>query len=107
MPAPLPRARDGATLGGPHHEWKGAIPLSVEDVAAHDIEEMGPVDYLIIEFPDGRPKGQAAPLLLDLVERGLIRILDLMFISKDEDGTTSVIEITDIDGDGAPDLLVF
>ena len=74
---------------------------------AHDIEEMGPVDNVLIEFPDGQPKGQAAPLLLDLVDRGLIRILDLMFITKDADGNTSAIEIADIDGDGAPDFMVF
>ena len=58
------------------------IPLAAEDASAHDLEEMGPVDYLIIEFPDGEPKGKAAPLLVDLVDRGLIRILDLMFIVK-------------------------
>jgi hypothetical protein len=68
---------------------------------------MGPVDYVLIEFPDGQPKGEAAPLLLDLVDRGLIRILDLMFISKDADGDTTAVEIADIDGDGAPDFMVF
>ena len=68
---------------------------------------MGPVDYVLIEFPDGQPKGQAAPLLLDLVDRGVIRILDLMFISKDADGNTTAVEIADIDGDGAPDFMVF
>jgi hypothetical protein len=78
-----------------------------EDVTAHDLEEMGPVDYVLIEFPDGQPKGEAAPLLLDLVDRGLIRILDLMFISKDADGDTTAVEIADIDGDGAPDFMVF
>jgi len=78
-----------------------------EDVAGHDLEDMGPVDFVLIEFPDGQPKGQAAPLLLDLVDRGLIRILDLMFISKDADGTTTAVEIADIDGDGAPDFMVF
>lgn len=81
--------------------------MTVEDAAVHDLEDMGPVDYVLIEFPDGQPKGQAAPLLLDLVERGVIRILDLMFISKDADGNTTAIEIADIDGDGAPDYMVF
>lgn len=88
-------------------EWKGGFPLAVEDAAGHDLEDMGPVDYVLIEFPDGQPKGKAAPLLVDLVERGVIRILDLMFISKDADGNTSAFEITDIDGDGAPDFMVF
>jgi hypothetical protein len=71
------------------------------------MEDMGPVDYVLIEFPDGRPNGKAAPLLLDLVDRGVIRILDLMFISKNEDGSTTALEIADIDGDGAPDFMVF
>ena len=81
--------------------------MSVEDATAHDLEEMGPVDYLIIEFPDGQPKGKAAPLLVDLVDRGLIRILDLMFITKGEDGTVAAIEIADFDGDGKLDYAVF
>ena len=81
--------------------------MTVEDVAGHDLEDMGPVDYVLIEFPDGQPKGEAAPLLLDLVERGVIRILDLMFLSKDADGNTTAVEIADIDGDGAPDFMVF
>jgi len=107
MPAPLSATPGGATLRGPQHERKGGIPLTVEDVAGHDLENMGPIDYVLIEFPDGRPNGKAAPLLLDLVERGVIRILDLMFLSKDEDGTTTALEIADIDGDGAPDFMVF
>jgi hypothetical protein len=62
---------------------------------------------VLIEFPDGQPKGEAAPLLLDLVERGVIRILDLMFLSKDADGNTTALEIADIDGDGALDFMIF
>ena len=68
---------------------------------------MGPVDYVVIEFPDGQPKGEAAPLLVDLVDRGIIRILDLMLIVKDQDGTISALEIADVDGDGVADLRVF
>ena len=83
------------------------ISVTVEEMAGHDLEDMGPVDFVLIEFPDGQPKGEAAPLLLDLVDRGLIRILDLMFISKDADGNTTAVEIADIDGDGAPDFMVF
>jgi uncharacterized protein DUF6325 len=81
--------------------------LTVEDLAGHDLEQMGPVDYVLIEFPDGVHKGEAAPLLVDLVDRGLIRILDLMFISKAEDGSTSALQIEDIDGDGRADYMVF
>ena len=81
--------------------------MAVDDTTGHDLEEMGPVDYLIIEFPDGQPKGKAAPILMDLVDRGLIRILDLMFIVKGEDGSVAAIDIADFDGDGKLDFAVF
>ena len=73
----------------------------------HELDQMGPVDIVVIEFPDGEHKGEAAPLLIDLVDRGIIRILDLMFIQKDEDGTVSALEIADIDGDGVADFRAF
>jgi uncharacterized protein DUF6325 len=72
-----------------------------------ELEAMGPIDLVVIEFPDGEPSGEAAPLLIDLVDRGIIRILDLMFIRKDEDGTVAAIEIGDFDSDGTVDLRVF
>ena len=81
--------------------------MSVEDVAMHELDQMGPIDYVVIEFPDGVHKGEAAPLLIDLVDRGIIRILDLMFIQKDEDGTVRGVEIGDLDGDGVTDYAVF
>jgi hypothetical protein len=57
-----------------------------------ELEEMGPIDYLLIEWPGKQPTGEAAPHLLDLVERGLIRVLDLVFIRKDEDGSVAGVE---------------
>ena len=72
-----------------------------------ELEQMGPVDCVVIEFPDGQPKGEAAPLLLDLVDRGIIRILDLIFITKDPDGTVSGLEISNLDGEGGGELAVF
>ncbi|QKJ18317.1 DUF6325 family protein [Microbacterium hominis] len=69
---------------------------------------MGPIDYLVVEWPKGSPMtGEAFPHLIDLVDRGLIRILDLSFVKKDEDGTVLEIDIADFDGDGIPDLAVF
>ena len=68
---------------------------------------MGPIDCVVIEFPNGQPKGEAAPHLLDLVDRGIIRILDLIFIAKDADGTVSGIEISDLDSEGAGEFAVF
>lgn len=68
----------------------------------------GPIDYLIVEWPkESPPNGEAFPYLVDLVDRGLIRILDLSFIQKDKDGNVSGIEMADFDEDGFPDILVF
>ena len=61
-----------------------------------EIEEMGPIDYLLVEWPGRQPNGEVAPHLIDLVDRGLIRILDLVFIAKDEDGAVEAIEIGEI-----------
>jgi hypothetical protein len=61
--------------------------------------DMGPIDYLLIEWTGQQPTGEAAPYLIDLVDRGLIRILDLAFIAKGEDGSTTVLEIADIGGE--------
>ena len=69
--------------------------------------EMGPVGYLIVEFPGNRMTGEAFPLLLDLVDRGLIRILDLLFVRKDVDGTMAVLELSELDPDGALELAIF
>lgn len=77
-----------------------------QDVAATDTE-MGPIDYIVIEFPGSRMTGEGMPLLVDLVDRGIIRILDLVFVTKDLDGTTRGMAIADLDGDGALDLAVF
>ena len=74
---------------------------------AEDLE-VGPVDYLIVEWPVGSPPtGEAFPYLVDLVERGVIRLLDMSFIEKDESGNVLAIDIGDFDGDGFNDLAVF
>ncbi len=69
--------------------------------------EMGPIDYIVVEFPGNRMTGEGLPILVDLVDRGLIRILDLLFVRKDADGSVAGMEIADFDGDGALDLAVF
>jgi Family of unknown function (DUF6325) len=61
-----------------------------------ELSEMGPIDYVIVEWPGRQPDGEAAPHLIDLVDRGLIRIIDLAFIAKDEDGTVARLEIADL-----------
>jgi Family of unknown function (DUF6325) len=72
-----------------------------------NLEEMGPVDYLVVEFPGNKMTGEGLPLLVDLVDRGIIRILDLVFVTKDLDGTVAGVAIADLDGDGELDLAVF
>lgn len=72
-----------------------------------DIDQMGPIDYLVVEFPGSKMTGEGFPLLVDLVDKGIIRILDLAFVQMDEDGTVRGLEIADIDGDGKLDLAVF
>lgn len=63
---------------------------------------MGPIDYLLVEWPGRQPTGDVAPYLLDLVDRGLIRILDLVFLSKAEDGSVARLEISDLGGEVEP-----
>jgi hypothetical protein len=64
-------------------------------VTDEQLQEMGPIDYVVIEWPGRQPEGEAAPLLVDLVERGVIRVLDIAFIAKEEDGTVDSAEMRD------------
>lgn len=70
-------------------------------------DEMGPIDYLVVEFPGNRMTGRALPALLDLVDRGLIRILDLVFIRKELNGSVTGLAVSDLDGDGVLDPVLF
>jgi len=72
-----------------------------------ELDQTGPIDYVVIEFPGSRMNGEAFPLLIDLHDRGVIRILDLLFISKGADGDIAGLAIADLDADGALDLAVF
>lgn len=71
-----------------------------------DIDEMGPIDWLLIEF-DGPLTGEAAPPLIDLVDRGLIRVLDILFIRKDDAGTVTAVDISDLPGSEGVHVAVF
>ncbi len=65
--------------------------------APEDIDELGPVDWIVVEFPGSRFKGEIAPTMVDLVDRGLVRILDLLLMKKDENGTLDVFEVADLE----------
>jgi Family of unknown function (DUF6325) len=70
--------------------------------------ELGPVDYLIVEWPKGtKPTGEGLKILGDLVQNGLIRVLDLVFVQKAEDGTVEGLAVADLDSDGTLDLVQF
>src|SRR5690242_18432231 len=71
-----------------------------------EIGELGPIDYVLIEWPGRQPTGEALPHLVDLVERGIIRVLDLAFITKDENGDVAGAEISEL-ADQAAELKVF
>src|SRR5918995_3893813 len=77
------------------------VPVSTEE-----LDEMGPIDYLLIEWPGRQPTGEAAPIVVDLVERGIIRVLDLAFITKAEDGSVAGLEINEL-GQEVEELKLF
>jgi hypothetical protein len=72
-----------------------------------ELEEIGPIDYVVVEFPEDRLTGEGLPLLLDLVDRGLIRVLDLVFVRKDRDGSVIVLTGADAPGQRSVDLTLY
>jgi Family of unknown function (DUF6325) len=64
---------------------------------AADLDQVGPVDYIVVAFPTDRMTGEAFPMLIDLVDRGIIRILDLVFLRKDEDGVVTTLSQVDLE----------
>jgi hypothetical protein len=69
-------------------------------VSTEQFEEMGPIDYIVLEWPGRQPQGEVAPLILDLVDRGIIRILDVALMAKDEDGTVGALDLGALNGGG-------
>jgi hypothetical protein len=60
------------------------------------IDELGPVDWIVVEFPGTRLTGEIAPVIKDYVDRDLIKVLDLVFLKKDEDGSLEAFEASDL-----------
>ena len=61
------------------------------------IDELGPVDWLVVEFPGSKFHGEITPALDDLVERGIVRVLDLLILKKDTDSSLEAFELSDLD----------
>ena len=68
-------------------------------MSAEQLDEMGPIDYVVLEWPGRQPQGEVAPLIIDLVDRGIIRILDVALMAKDADGTVGAMDFGAFDGD--------
>jgi hypothetical protein len=74
---------------------------------ADEADVMGPISYLIVQFPGNKMTGEGLPILVDMVDRGLVRILDLVFVTRGEDGSMAMVELQDLDANGEIDVAVF
>ncbi len=90
------------------HTHRGKLSQRRKDFGLNgdDVNEMGPIDYVLVEWPGRQPNGEVAPHLVELVDSGLIRILDLAFIAKGEDGSVAGMELADLGGEVA-ELSIF
>ena len=73
-------------------------------MADEELEEMGPIDYIVIEWPGRQPSGEAAPLIADLHDRGIIRILDIALMVKGDDGSVAALDLGEANGGGFADF---
>jgi hypothetical protein len=80
---------------------QGSIQDSMTELA------VGPIDYLALELPAANMKGEGLAALLDLVDRRIIRVLDMRAVRREADGTFTALAITDLDHDGTLDLAIF
>src|SRR5918995_1579683 len=92
----------------PRHRPRSEARRRRRHMSDIDLDEFGPVDYAVIEFPADRPPdGSALPFLIDLQQQGIIRVLDLAFVQKDADGSTMGIDISDVGLKGDFDVTMF
>src|SRR5512146_2508262 len=92
---------------GPENERvPGTLPVAgvvrtggggMSEQASEPVDELGPVDWIVVEFPGSRFKGEIAAALGELMERGIVRVLDLLLIRKGDDGTLDFHELSDLD----------
>ena len=70
-------------------------------MSQEQLEEMGPIDYVVREWPREQPTGDVVPLILDVVDRGIIRILDIAVMAKAEDGSVAALDLGELNGGDA------
>jgi dihydroorotase-like cyclic amidohydrolase len=87
-----------------HGVRRGRWSMTEQDMTE---QVVGPIDYLALELPAAKMKGEGLAALVDLVDRGIIRILDLRVVKREADGTFTAMAITDLDNDGTLDLAIF
>jgi Family of unknown function (DUF6325) len=96
-----------------HADWRERWSMTDQSTTEPSITEPsmdvdhGPIDYLALELPEARMKGEGLAALVDLVDRGVIRVLDLRAVARNADGTFTAMAITDLDNDGTLDLAIF
>ena len=89
--------------GGENHPGRvvqsATFRETVSTMTDLEINELGPIDYLVVEFPAGASNftGEMATEIGKLVDAKLIRVLDLLVLQKDEDGSIEAVEINDLD----------
>jgi hypothetical protein len=82
--------------------------VSTEDLGELELDELGPIDVVVIGFPADAPMtGESVPLLMELVDRGVIRVFDVLFITKGEDGEIAGFTVDGIDRERIGDFTVF
>lgn len=75
-----------------------------DTVNAENIDELGPVDWIVVEFPGSTFNGSIAPEINSLVDRGLVKVLDLLILKKDDDGSLEIAELSDVEDGELGDL---
>jgi hypothetical protein len=74
---------------------------------AEGVDDLGPVDWIVVEFPGSRFNGEIAPALHELVERNLVRVLDLLVLKKEANGSLEAFELSDLDHGEIGDLRTY
>jgi hypothetical protein len=84
-------------MGGPGRTIEALVATKGDAVTEDQLTEMGPIDYIVLEWAGDQPvTGEVMPLLLDLVDRGIIRILDIAFMVKDRDGSVAALDFSEL-----------